>query len=239
MNPGVALSVVMPAYNEEASIDTAIAEIVEQVFGVVGDAELVVVDDGSRDGTAPRVRDWHRREPRVRLVERPNGGHGPAIMTGIAHAHGRRLLLVDADAQVGLESFRQTWEAAARADAVLGVRHPRHDPAHRLVLTRLVRTMLRRRYGVPYADANVPYKLVDRAWCDRLAALAPAAPAIPSILLALLLARSRATVVEQVVAHRPRRGGAGSLKPARLARFCAAAWRELDAVSRRIPVSRP
>ncbi|MCC7113066.1 MAG: glycosyltransferase [Burkholderiales bacterium] len=51
MNPGVALSVVMPACNEEASIDTAIAEIVEQVFGVVEDAELVVVDDGSRDGT--------------------------------------------------------------------------------------------------------------------------------------------------------------------------------------------
>jgi len=222
----------MPAYNEEASIDRAIGEVVREVFTVVPAAELIVVDDGSRDATAERVRRWGERDPRVKLVTRPNGGHGPALMTGLAAARAPRCLLVDADAQVGLTAFRTTWRASAGADAVLGVRSPRRDPLHRLVLTRLVRALLRIAYRVSYADANVPYKLVRREWCERLRAVAPEEPVVPSILLAMLLAHGGATVVEQVVEHRMRQGGTGTLKPARLARFCARAWRELDAVAR-------
>ena len=232
------LSVVMPAYNEEASIDGAIEEVVRDVFAVTPDVELVVVDDGSRDGTAARVEAWSRRDARVRLVRRENGGHGAALMTGLRAARGRRCLLVDADAQVSLAGFRDTWEAAVDADAVLGVRRLRHDPIHRLVLTRIVRVLLRFVHGVPYADANVPYKLVERRWCERLAAVAPDSPAVPSILLAMLLAREGAKVAEQVVVHRPRSGGTGSLKPARLARFCVRAWRELGAVARSLPSKR-
>ena len=232
------LSVVMPAYNEAESIDRAIDEVVAHVFAVVPDAELVVVDDGSRDATADRVARRGERDPRVRLVKRANGGHGAALMTGLEAARAPRLLLVDADAQIGLDRFAATWDAAAAADAVIGVRSPRHDPRHRLVLTRVVRALLRHAYGVPYADANVPYKLVDRAWCERLRAVAPPSPAIPSILLALLLARGRARVVEQVVEHRERAGGVVSLRAGRLARFCLRAWRELRAVARALPAGR-
>lgn len=238
MPPPIELSVVMPAYNEEASIDRAIDEVVRDVFAVVADAELVVVDDGSRDATAGRVAAWGARDPRVRLVRRANGGHGAALMTGLEAARGRRCLLVDSDAQIGLAGFRDTWAAAATADAVLGVRSPRRDPLHRLVLTRAVRALLRIAYRVPYEDANVPYKLVGREWCDRLRAIAPTAPVIPSILLAVLLARGGAKVVEQRVAHRPREGGTGSLKAARLARFCVRAWRELHGVARSLAAPR-
>jgi glycosyltransferase involved in cell wall biosynthesis len=227
----------MPAYNEAASIDRAIAEVVGCVFAVVPDAELVVVDDGSRDATAERVRAWTARDARVRLVQRGNGGHGAALMSGLEAARAARCLLVDADAQIALGRFRETWTAASGADAVIGVRSPRRDPLHRLVLTRVVRALLRHGYGVPFADANVPYKLVGRAWCERLRSVAPASPVIPSILLALLLARARATVVEQVVEHRERAGGVGSLRVGRLARFCLRAWRELRAVARALPAT--
>ena len=232
------LSIVMPAYNEEASIDRAIDEVVREVFPVVGQAELVVVDDGSRDGTAGRVRDWSGRDARVRLVQRANGGHGAALMTGLGHARGGRVLLLDSDAQIALAGFPEIWNAAQAADAVLGVRRPRHDPLHRLVLTRAVRALLSVAYRIPYSDANVPYKLVRREWCDRLRAVAPASPVIPSILLSMLLARGNARVVEQVVQHRARQGGAGSLKPARLARFCVRAWRELEGVARSLSAPR-
>lgn len=238
MHAAPELSVVMPAYNEEASIDRAVDEVVREVFPVVANAELVVVDDGSRDATAARVRAWSGRDARVRLVQRPNGGHGAALVTGLEHALGGRVLLIDSDAQIALAGFRETWNAAQDADAVLGVRRPRHDPLHRLALTRAVRVLLLAVYRVPYADANVPYKLVRREWCDRLRAVVPAAPVIPSILLAMLLARGGARVVEQVVQHRARQGGAGSLKPARLARFCLRAWRELDGVARTVDAPR-
>jgi dolichol-phosphate mannosyltransferase len=229
------LSVVMPAYNEESSIDLAIGEVLREVLDAVASAELIVVDDGSRDATAERVRAWTARDPRIRVVQRANGGHGAALMTGLAAARGRRCLLVDADAQVDLAGFRASWDAVVGIDAVLGVRSRRRDPMHRIVLTRCVRVLLRARYRVPFADANVPYKLVDRVWCDRLLAAAPASPAVPSILLALLLARSGASVVEQVVVHRARGGGAGSLAPLRLIRLCLRAWREIEDFARRLP----
>ena len=238
MSVPVDLSVVMPAYNEEASIDSAIDEVVREVFAIVPASELVVVDDGSRDATPERVRRWSERDPRVRLLRRENGGHGAALMSGIETARGRLCLLVDADAQVGLSTFGAAWAAAARGDAVLGVRLPRHDPWHRLALTRFVRALLRFGYRVPYADPNVPYKLVGRGWCEELRAVAPPSPVIPSILLAMLLARGQARVTELIVEHRPRRGGSGSLKPARLARFCLRAWRELDAVARSLDARR-
>ena len=72
-----ALSVVMPAYNEEASIDRAIDEVVREVFAVVPDAELVVVDDGSRDATASACRAWAARDARIRLVRKPTAVTAP------------------------------------------------------------------------------------------------------------------------------------------------------------------
>ena len=121
---------------------------------------------------------------------------------------------------------------------VIDIVHLHSCPLATLQNEDVVRALLRYGYGVPYVDANVPYKLVRRSWCERLGAIAPSSPVIPSILLALLLAHDRARVVEQVVAHRERRGGVGSLKPLRLMRFCLRAWRELRAVARALPAPR-
>lgn len=114
------LSIIIPAYNEES----AIGSIVERVLAVrpalaqsqVDDLELIVVDDGSRDGTAEVV----RRYPDVRLVRhRTNHGYGAALKTGFAHARGEWLGFLDADGTYPPEYFPALVEAACRQQAGL------------------------------------------------------------------------------------------------------------------------
>ncbi|VTR75344.1 glycosyltransferase family 2 protein [Cellulomonas hominis] len=88
------LSVVVPAYNAEPYL----ARALDSVVGVGPDVEVLVVDDGSTDGTAALAHTYVDRYPdQVRLLRKPNGGHGSAINAGLDHARGTYLKVVDAD----------------------------------------------------------------------------------------------------------------------------------------------
>jgi glycosyltransferase involved in cell wall biosynthesis len=88
------VSVVIPAHNAVATIEATISSVLAQTYRHI---ELIVVDDGSTDGTAVLVNELARRDPRVTLVTKPNGGLAAARNTGIEHAHGDFVAPVDAD----------------------------------------------------------------------------------------------------------------------------------------------
>src|SRR5512143_817972 len=100
--PRPTLSVVMPAYNEEGGIADATTEVREWVLDRIPGSELVVVNDGSRDGTSAILDRLSAADPRIRVIHRPNGGHGPALRAGLDAAWGERLLLIDSDQQIPL-----------------------------------------------------------------------------------------------------------------------------------------
>lgn len=92
------LSVIIPAYNAEAYLRRCLASCSSGVLD--GEAyEVIVVDDGSTDGTAALARSFRPEDPRVRLtvVSRPNGGLSAARNTGLSHASGTYVWFVDAD----------------------------------------------------------------------------------------------------------------------------------------------
>ena len=122
------LSVVMPAYNEEGAIEDAVRDVWEHVFPLVPDAELIVVDDGSRDRTGEILDRLAATEPRLRVIHKANGGHGPAIRTGLDAASGEFVFLIDSDRQIPLIAFPPLWEAARTRDGAFGVSKKRNDP---------------------------------------------------------------------------------------------------------------
>ena len=102
------LSVVVPAYNAESHL----ARALESLMGFAGELEVVVVDDGSTDGTAALATEYVDRFPsQVRLVRKPNGGHGSAINTGVGHAIGTYVKVVDADDWLDREALARVLEA--------------------------------------------------------------------------------------------------------------------------------
>ncbi|WP_263118660.1 glycosyltransferase family A protein [Cellulomonas sp. RIT-PI-Y] len=102
------LTVVVPAYNAADYLGRAL----DSLLGHGAVVEILVVDDGSTDGTAALARRYVDRGL-VRLIRQPNGGHGAAINTGLRHATGRYLKVVDADDWLDRDAFATTLDRLA------------------------------------------------------------------------------------------------------------------------------
>ncbi len=123
------VSFVVIAYNEAANIGQALAAITGLTG--LGPHEIIVVNDGSRDGTAQVVAGLAARNPRIRLIDLPaNRGRGYARSTGIAAARGSLIATVDADVVLPADWLDRTGAALAGHDAVGGTAVPDGDVAY-------------------------------------------------------------------------------------------------------------
>jgi glycosyltransferase involved in cell wall biosynthesis len=96
------LSVVMPCYNEAATLPA----IIEKVFSIQIDMEIIAVDDHSSDGTLMVLQAEAARHPRLRVVSHPtNRGKGAAVRSGLAHARGEITIIQDADLEYDPEDY--------------------------------------------------------------------------------------------------------------------------------------
>jgi glycosyltransferase involved in cell wall biosynthesis len=225
MNPthqGPRLSVVMPAFNEEDQIEDAVREVAAEVLDRVEPSELLVVNDGSTDGTGAILDRLMEEDPRLRVIHQTNGGHGAALLTGLDAATGEWLLLVDSDRQIPLASFQDLWSAIqGGAHAAFGWRRNRNDPLHRLWLTALIRFVLRRAFELRVNDVNVPFKLIPLDSWLAARPLIPDGTLAPSLFLGVLIGTGTLDCAEIEVPHRQRAVGTSTLRPWRLIAFCA------------------
>lgn len=126
-NPEVSFVVI--AHDEEATIDRTLESIRAQQG--LDDFEVIVVDDGSSDGTAAAVERCRAAEPRIRLLSLPeNKGRGHARAAGVEAAGGRYIATVDADIVLPRSWLRRCLDALSEADAVAGIAVPDGDVAY-------------------------------------------------------------------------------------------------------------
>jgi glycosyltransferase involved in cell wall biosynthesis len=224
----VPLSVVMPVYNEEDAIALAVEDVRRNVLDPVPGAELVVVDDGSKDGTGSLLDDAAAADARIRVIHQANRGHGGALMAALAAARGDYVFLIDSDRQILLDGFPAAWALVESGrDGVFGVRRRRQDPALRLHLTRLIRAAIRLLFGIRSLDANVPYKLLRRSIWEEARACIPPGTLAPSLFLAIFTRLRGYDIPEIDVVHRERETGVVSIRRLRLLRFCARGFRQM------------
>lgn len=222
------LSVVMPVYNEEGAILLAIADVQRDVLARVPGAELVVVNDGSRDGTGALLDAAAAADPRIRPIHQQNRGHGGALMTALEAARGDYVFLIDSDRQIELDRFGEAWSEVQRGrDGVFGIRKRRHDPALRLYLSRVIRRVVGLMFGVRLPDPNVPYKLVRRSIWQAARACIPDGTLAPSLFLAIFAARRNFDILDVEIVHKERDTGEVSIRRMKLFKFCARAFRQL------------
>ena len=114
------LSVVMPVYNERQTIE----EMIDRVVSVPGiRMELIVIDDGSKDGTSDILRELQKKHG-FRLIHKENGGKGSALRRGFQEVTGDLVVIQDADMEYSPEEFPDLIEliCQGRADVVYGSR---------------------------------------------------------------------------------------------------------------------
>jgi len=164
------LSVVVPAYNEEAGIGETLSRIGAYLRDNKLDAEILVVDDGSADGTAKAAEvALQTRRGRV-LRERENQGKGSAVRRGVLEAEGRWVLITDADLSAPIEQHEQL-AAIARdrdLDVVIGSRAlpdstiEVRQSALRVFMGKTFNFLVRVATGLPFHDTQCGFKLMDR-----------------------------------------------------------------------------
>jgi glycosyltransferase involved in cell wall biosynthesis len=228
------LSVIMPAFNEEGCIVAAVGDVQRDVLALVPVCELIVVDDGSHDGTGEMLDQMARTEPRLRVIHEANGGHGRALRAGLENARGEFLLLIDSDRQIPTEQFARLWDLAQKGDGAFGQRRQRCDAWPRRLLTQIIRWTLRFLFAVRLHDANAPFKIIRRRVWERARPLIPPGTLTPSLFLAVFAVRRGCRIALQDVTHLPRRTGTVSIRHGRLIKFCVAAFWQLLAFRLRL-----
>lgn len=111
----------LPVRNGESTIEQAVRSILDQTHS---DLELLVVDDGSTDGTAAVLQAWRAEHPATVVLARPHRGKGAALRAAIPHATGDIVVVQDADLEYDPRDYRSLLQplAEGRADVVFGVR---------------------------------------------------------------------------------------------------------------------
>lgn len=164
------LSIVIPAYNEEDRLGVSLPLIEAYVRERNLDAEILVVDDGSADGTA-QMASAFLRERRGRVLRQPeNRGKGAAVRRGVLKADGRWVLITDADLSTPIEEHAKLAEIAREEDLdiAFGSRglpesqvEIRQNPLRQL-MGKTFNLILRRITGLPHRDTQCGFKLLDR-----------------------------------------------------------------------------
>ncbi len=118
------LSIVIPAYNEQWRLPTTLIDIIDFIDENKIDAEVIVVDDGSKDETCEVVRKFERIRPCLRLLRIPkNTGKGHAVRSGVLNAYGKIVLFTDADGSTPISELRRLKQAIDNgADIAIGSR---------------------------------------------------------------------------------------------------------------------
>ncbi len=218
------LSIVIPVFNEEATL----AEVVERCAALLPDlarqGELWIVDDGSTDQSRAIAQELAPRLPGVGLLRHEaNRGFGAAQRTGIEASRGEFVVVVPSDGQFPPEDLRVLARAAIDVDLVVGYRQNRGDGWYRSLKTRVFGWVMRRGFGVPLRDVNW-VKLYRRTAWQRLAPRMEGMGLDAEVVVKALNLGLR--VVEVPVGYLPRRGGvAKGDQPSRVLGTLAELWR--------------
>ncbi len=165
-----ALSIVLPAYNEQDNIERAVRSAASAAKALVEDWEVVVVDDGSRDLTGERLsRLQADLEPALRVVRHPeNRGYGAALRSGFLAARGKLVFYTDSDNQFDLSELAGFLPLMKEADVAVGYRVGRKDALSRRASSAVFNALASLAFGLRLRDLNCSFKLFRREVLEGL-----------------------------------------------------------------------
>lgn len=166
------LSVFLPAYNEEKNIQKTIKNVFKHGHKVANDLEVIVVDDGSSDKTARKVKKLQKDYSKLRLVvHQKNRGYGGALKTGFKEAKKDWVAYIDSDGQFDFKAIKRFVKKTPDSDLVIGFRKKRSDSLYRRVLQKILRLVGLALFGINVKDVDCGFKLIKKSVIKKIGSL--------------------------------------------------------------------
>jgi glycosyltransferase involved in cell wall biosynthesis len=164
------LSIFFPAYNDSGTIASMVISAVRAARKLTPDYEVIVVNDGSKDGTAEILDELARLYPQVRIVHHEkNRGYGGALRTGFATASRELIFYTDGDAQYDPSEMAALWDRFdASVDLVNGYKISRSDPLHRIIIGRVYHHTVKLLFGLKVRDVDCDFRMMRRSIFDTV-----------------------------------------------------------------------
>lgn len=200
------LSIFFPCLNEEANVEAVLADALRIAPTVADVYEIIIVDDGSTDQTATKVRHMGSAHASIRLVQHgKRRGYGEALRSGFNEARYPWIFFSDGDGQFDLNELPTLVKRTHEAEIISGYRARRADPWPRRLNAYLYALAMRLFFGVSVRDPNCAFKLIRRDALDRLHP--KSSGALINLEILVKAKRLGLRIISLPVSHRPRRAG--------------------------------
>lgn len=168
--PATGLSIFFPAYNDSGTIASLVMTALRTARTLTPDHEVIVVNDGSKDGTAAILDELASIYPQVRVVHHEkNRGYGGALRTGFATATRELVFYTDGDAQYDPAEMEALWRRFDDSvDLVNGYKIRRSDPLHRIVIGRVYHHTVKWLFGLSVRDVDCDFRMMRRSIFDTV-----------------------------------------------------------------------
>lgn len=231
------LYIVMPAYNEEANIETVVGQWHPVVAGIGKESKLVIVDDGSKDSTYRELVRLSEKYTQLTALTKKNSGHGATCLYAYRYAiteGADYIFQTDSDGQTDPVEFASFWEQRKNYDFLIGARKKRQDGRNRIWVTRVLKLVLWFVFGQVVEDANTPFRLMNARCLHVLLKQIPENFFLANVLISVLALRGKMKVLWIPITFKPRQGGVNSINFKRIVRIGIRSVRDLRKVKRQL-----
>ena len=221
------LYIVMPAYNEQDNIDSVVAQWHPVVEKVGEKSRLLIVNDGSKDNTYNRLAELQKQYSQLLAVDKLNSGHGATCLFAYRRAIEEKadfIFQTDSDGQTEPDEFWSFWKNRKDYDFQIGDRSTREDGKDRVLVTRVLRLVVKLIFGESVKDANTPFRLMK---ADRLHSILEVVPNdffLSNVVISTVVVKWKERYIWRPITFKPRQAGVNSINFKRIIKI---GWKAL------------
>ena len=206
------LATVMPVYNEEECIVSVVKSWRDVLAGLGIRFHMLVLNDGSKDGTADVLRQFADDEC-IEIISKPNSGHGPTILAGYRRAVeiADWVFQTDSDGEMQPNGLPGLWAKRNEYDALFGCRQGRVQGFGRKLISACSRFTVRLFFKSGVEDVNTPYRMIRSDLLRQAVEQIPPDTFAPNVIVSGALARANLRIYSTMIPHQNRRTGKVSI----------------------------